>query len=771
MKQVILSYRTGALSVVDVPAAAIRQGMVLVRNVNSVVSAGTEKLVIDLAQKSLAGKALARPDQVKRVINKARTDGILEAYQRAANRLDTPVPLGYSCAGEVATIGDGITEVHVGDRVACAGQGYASHAEIVCVPKNLCARIPDAVNFESASFVMLGAIALHGVRMAQPTLGERVVVLGLGLLGQITVQILRAAGCHVFGVDLVPEKVSLAQELGAEEGTVIGRDNVGAAVAEFTQGVGADAVLILAGTASNQPIEMAGEICRERGRIVAVGAVRLDVPRNLFYEKELSVVVSRSSGPGIYDPQYEQKGIDYPLPYVRWTQRRNMEEFLELVAQGQVKLAPLITHRFPIERATEAYDLLLGKTKRLYIGVLLTYPTDGGRVPTTVEAMRHVDLRPADQISHPAGRTNGELDTVNIGLIGAGLFAKTTLLPALRKVSNVHLRGVVTATGTSARHIGDKFRFDYCTTDYRELLNDPDIECVLIATRHNLHAPLAVEALQAGKHVFVEKPLALNLDELRQVVEVYQQTRKTGREGEREGSPARPLNLSLPLLVVGFNRRFSPFAVQAKQWLTPRTEPLVINCRVNAGFVPGDTWVHDPVDGGGRIIGEVCHFVDLIQYFTDSVPVRVYAEAISNNSAYFSSDNVVITLKMADGSVATITYAASGDRAFPRERVEILGSGNVCVIDNFKSLSFVSGGKTRRKRNLLSLDRGHEAELKALASALRDGTPLPVTVRDHVYTTLTTFCIEESLRKGQPVGVDISQVMGLDVSKDEDPAP
>lgn len=342
-----------------------------------------EKLVADVTQKNLIVKALARPDQVKRVIKKARTEGILEDYRRAAKRLDTPVPLGYSCAGAVIAVGDGVSELRVGDRVACAAQGYASHAEVVCVPRNLCVRVPDGVDWESAVFVMLGAIALHRVRMARPALGERVVVVGLGLLGHITVQILRAAGCHVFGVDLVPQKASLARELGAEGGAVIGQDDVSAAVAEFTHGVGADAVLILAATASNQPIEMAGEICRERGRIVALGAVRLDVLGNLFYHKELSILVSRSSGPGIYDPQYEEKGVDYPLAYVRWAQRRNMEEFLYLIARGQVNLAPLVTHRFPIARATEAYDLLLGKVKEPYIGVVLTYaesPGPGRRV-------------------------------------------------------------------------------------------------------------------------------------------------------------------------------------------------------------------------------------------------------------------------------------------------------------------------------------------------------------------------------------------------------
>ncbi|MBI4454647.1 MAG: bi-domain-containing oxidoreductase [Acidobacteria bacterium] len=742
MRQVILSYKTGTLTVADVPPPLVRPGAILVKNVKSAVSSGTEKLVMDLARKSLIGKVLARPDQVRRVIDKVRTDGILEAYQQVANRLDSPVPLGYSCAGEIIAVGDVVSGFRVGDRVACAGQGYASHGEIVCIPKNLCVPIPATVDYESAAFVMLGAIALHGVRMAKPQLGERVVVLGLGLLGQITAQILKAAGCHVLGVDIEADKVSLARRLGAEAGSVMVKDDVIAAVAEFTGGVGADAVLILAGTTSNQPIEVAGEISRERGRIVAVGAVRLDIPRNLFFEKELGVIVSRASGPGTFDSQYEERGLDYPVSYVRWSQQRNMEEFLELISRGQVDLGPLITHRFPIEHASEAYDLLLGRKKEPYIGVLLSYdPKEEQRLPAT--GLLSINQAPVPKkASRPSARKARQ--PTKVGLIGAGLFAKTTLLPALKGISNIKLSAVASATGSSARHVGDKFGFEYCTADYRELLRCSDIDCVFICTRHHLHAPMAVEALRAGKHVFVEKPLALTLAQVYDVIDAVKD------QGSRR------------LLMVGFNRRFSPFSVQAKQWLTPRTEPLIINCRVNAGFVPKDSWVHDPVEGGGRIIGEVCHFVDLIQYLTDSVPTRVYAEAISGASVFSAQDNVVITLKLADGSVATITYTAAGDRAFPRERIEIFGGGAACAIDNFRSISFRKKGSRKNKRNLLRLDRGHGAECEAFFAAIRGENPLPVDFNEYVYTTLATFATEESLRCGVSIPVNPGALRGVE---------
>lgn len=722
MKQVVQNYRTGELRVADVPAPVLRPEGVLVRNSRSIVSVGTEKLMMDLARKSLLGKALARPDLVKQVINKVRTDGLLEAYRQAVHRLDSPVPLGYSCAGTVIAVGNGVEGVEVGSRVACFGSGYASHAEVVFVPKNLYALVPDGVSFDEAAFAGVGAIALHSVRCSRAGLGERVVVIGLGLLGLIAVQLLKASGCRVCGVDLDPDKVRLAGELGADV-TVVGTADVVPAVEAFTGGVGADAVIVLASSADSQPVELAAEVARDRARIVVPGMVKLDLPRKVFYEKELELVVSRSAGPGIYDPTYERKGVDYPLPYVRWTEQRNMQEFLHLVAAGKVRLGPLITHRFSIDEAERAYDLIQqGKEK--YIAVLLTYPET--QAPPT----------PRVELRLPAARARA--DAVRLGVVGAGLFANTTLLPILKGMPGVVLRGIATASGFTGQHAGRKFGFEYCTTDYRQILEDPEIDCVLILTRHNLHARMVVDALRAGKHVFVEKPLALTTDELRQVVSAY------------ESNPR--------ILMVGFNRRFSPFTRRARE-LMSRTGPLFIHCRVNAGPVPRDSWVVDAGEGGGRILGEVCHFVDLAQYLAGANPVRVYTVGLRDGSGKVSAEDVSVTLNLADGSVAHIGYVACGDKAFSRERVEIFGGGSVCVIDDFRRLIHVSGG-SRRTMRAMNVDRGHRAELEAFISAVSGKTPPPVSIGEYIATTVATIATQQALVRGEPVPVNVQEFLG-----------
>lgn len=607
MKQVIQNYKTGDLGLVETPMPALKSGGILVRNVNSLVSAGTEKLMIGLAKKSIMGKARARPDLVKQVVSKIKSDGLIETYKQAMGRLDSPVPLGYSCAGRVKQVGKSASEFKENDRVACFRDTYASHAELVYVPKNLAVKIPDNVSYEEAAFVALGAIALHAVRCAEVSLGESVAVIGLGLLGLLTVQLLSTSGCDVFGIDPKKDKMELAKQLGAR--TVMNpNEDIAQRISSLTDGNGADSVIIFASTDSNQPIEQAAEIARERGNIVVPGMVGLDIPRKIFYEKELNLVVSRSTGPGIYDPDYEEKGQDYPISYVRWTQKRNMQQFLKLVADGKVKLDNLITHRFSIDKALDAYKMIMENTEP-YIGVLLEYDTQ-----------RPLSSRVVIEKEKKRRKAKDEL---GIGLIGAGQYTMGTLLPALKKV-DIPFRpvGVATASGSSGRHAAGKFGFDYCTTDYRELLNDEDIDAVLITTRHNLHAQMAAQALEAGKDVFVEKPLAMNMDELAQLIPV------------EDKSPGR--------VMAGFNRRFSPFAVRAKELFGPVSEPIVINCRVNAGYIPRDSWIHDPQQGGGRIIGEVCHFVDLIQYLSDSLPESVYAECISgNNEAMPDEDNLV----------------------------------------------------------------------------------------------------------------------------------
>jgi len=760
MKQVWQCYRDGNLKLTEVPTPRSQRGCVLVRTVASIVSVGTEKYLLELARKSLVGKALARPDLVRQVIAKAQAEGILEAWRQAMGRLDTPVPLGYSSAGVVIDVGPCVEGFSVGDRVACAGSGYAGHAEVVSVPINLCVKIPPAVNrgaeeqgstgageqhlrtsapphlrtFEEAAFVAVGAIALEAVRMARVSLGETVVVIGLGLLGQIAVQLLNAAGCHVIGMDISPQKAEMALQHGAEA-VATDYHQLSAICHQRTANHGADAVIILAATPSNEPLEQAAELCRERGRIVAAGLVGLEVPRKPFYDKELELVVSRAWGPGLYDPHYTEKGLDYPLAYARWTARRNMEEFLAQLAKGAVRVDHLITHRFPIDRALEAYELIL-EGKEPYIGVLLTYPNepDLSRRVEVISPQSAQRTLSSIEIKTSAPSASSAVGKISVGLIGAGQFATGTLLPAMKGLKGIRFRGVATSTGLSARHVAHKFGFEYCTTDYHEILNDPEIALVFILTRHGSHAHLVAEALRASKHVFVEKPLALNLEQLREVVETFNVQRSN-------------------VLTVGFNRRFSPFTRWLKDRFDGTPEPLAVHCTVNAGPVPPDHWTHDPEQGGGRIIGEVCHFVDLIQYLTGSLPVRVYAETLES-PGYQPSDNVVITLKMANGAVGSITYVAGGDKRYPRERVEVLGGGAVGVIENFKAATFIRGGRKKRVRNWLSVDRGHRGEVEALLSAIRNGGPAPVAFEEYVYTTLATFAIEESLRKGVAVAVD-----------------
>ena len=733
MKQVIQNYRTGKLVVEDVPCPTLRSGRILVRNCCSLISAGTEKRMLEMAKKSLAGKALARPDLVRQVISKARTEGVIEAYRQAMNRLDTPVPLGYSSAGVVIDVAEDVTGFSVGDRVACAGSGFASHADVVSIPENLCVKIPSGVDFEHAAFVALGGIALESVRLAEVSLGERVVVIGLGLLGQLTVQLAKAAGCHVFGVDVIPTKVQMARKHGAAGGAVIGQSDVQKAAREFAPR-GADAVIIMAATPSNDPLELAAAVARERAPIVAGGLVGLHIPRETFFEKELRLIVSRAWGPGVFDASYTERGIDYPFAYARWTAKRNLEEFL---AQRAVTVDHLITHRVPIEQAVETYDLIL-KGQEPYIGILITYPK-AGEGSTEPSKQWHVELKPS-----PSREPSKRLETIGVGVIGAGLFATTVLLPLLKRLTGLRLRGLATTTGLSGHHAAKKFGFSYCTTDYRELLGDEEIDLVMVLTRHGSHARFVAEALRVGKHVFVEKPLAIDREQLRTIVRAYHET--LSESGVQ------------PILFVGFNRRFSPFTQWLKEHLSGVREPLAVHCTVNAGVVPADHWVHDPKQGGGRIIGEICHFIDLIQCFTGSLPTRVGAE-ILDSEVYKPSDNVVVTLKMANGAVGSITYVAGGNKAYPRERVEVFGGGAVGVVENFRSAIFVERKRQRRKRSWAGVDRGHRGEMEALLSALRERNASPVAFEEYVATTLATFAIEESLQKGIPVDVDLESFL------------
>jgi len=721
MKQLIQNYKSGELQLVEVPDPIIRPNGIILNTVNSLISVGTEKLMIDLAKKGYLGKALARPDLVKQVINKIKVDGIVETYKASMSRLDSPVTLGYSSSGTIAEVGEGLN-LKQGERIACFGDGFATHSEKSYVPKNMFVNIPDGVTFEEASFVGLGSIALNAIRLANLTFGESVAVIGLGLLGQLAVQMLKAFGIRVIGIDISESKTKMATDYGCDSTAVIGKDDVNQVVSDFTSGIGADAVIIMAGSKDNKPIELAAEISRDHGRIVACGMVSLDVPRQEFFKKELSVIVSRATGPGKFDSLYENKGIDYPLPYVRWTTQRNMDYFLKLVKAKKIDLSKLISHRYKIEDALQAYEMIL-KGEHPYLGVLLEYPSI--KESSKTEKVKINSFSADNSIKQDDKKTK-----IGIGLIGAGLHANTSILPSLRNNKAIKLVGIADAEGFKGLHTGKKYEFEYCVADYKKLLEDNNIDAVLISTRHNLHAKMIIDSLKSGKHVFVEKPLAMNEQELGEVISVYN---------------AEIFKKHL-CLMVGFNRRFAPFSQKAKI-LLGETNNAVINCRVNAGFVPKESWVHSSDEGGGRVIGEVCHFVDLIQYLAGSLIKKVYAERTQEKG----EDNIVITLSLENGSIATILYASQGDRLLPRERFEVFSGNSACVIDNFKSLFFAKSGKSR-KNSSFNIDRGYNGEFQAFVNSILSQNN-PVSINEYINTTQTTFAVLKSIKTKNTVEI------------------
>ena len=719
MKQVIQDYRHGKLHIDEVPVPLLKDRGVIVRTRCSVVSAGTERAVFEFASQGLVGKARSRPDLVKQVIRKVKSDGLVAAYKASMSRLDVPRALGYSSAGEIIELGASVTGFKVGDRVACAGGGYASHAEIVYVPRNLMVKIPEGVSDVDAAFATIGAIALQGVRVADLRLGERVVVIGLGLLGLLAVQIIKAAGCMVLGTDLNEDRVKLSLDLGADSAVTTDPDTLKEAVMAFTLGRGADAVIVTAATRSNAPTELAGEISRLKGRVVAVGDVGMNIPRRIYYPKELEYRVSMSYGPGRYDPNYEEKGIDYPYAYVPFTEQRNMETFLQLVKEGKVTPGRLITHRFSILEAEKAYEMIKTEGSGKYLGVVFTYPDE-------TPVSRRVDLKTGER------RTSTEA-TVRLGMIGAGNYAKLMLLPHLSKMKDVELCGVCTSTGMSGKHVARKYGFRFCTTDSEEIFKSKDINAVVIATRHNLHAELAMRALASGKHVFVEKPLATNEEELARMVEAVRSSDK--------------------LIMVGFNRRFAPLVVEAKKVFAGHAGPLSMIYRVNAGAIPSDHWTQDPEEGGGRVIGEVCHFVDLLQFLCGSKPESVYALAAGNGDSGLPEDNLSITIRFEDGSIGTTAYFSTGDKAIPKEYIEIYGEGKTFIIEDFRRARFASGGDVRVIRGK-GQDKGQRGELLAFAEAILGKRPAPIPFEELVYTTLTTFRILDSIRERREVSVE-----------------
>jgi polar amino acid transport system substrate-binding protein len=710
MKQVIQNFKTGELSVADVPAPALASGCVLVRNQFSLVSAGTERSTVSTAQASLLGKARQRPDLVKQVLDTLKKEGFTETLKRVRTKLETLKELGYSSAGTVLASMDTRGAFKPGDRVACGGGGYASHAGIVAVPQNLVVKVPEVVGLDAAAFTTLGAIAMQGVRQANPRLGELICVIGLGLLGQITAQILRANGCQVFGVDTSESMVALAAKTSCHAARSRSDTGLDSAFDAFTGGHGFDAVIITAATPSADPIELATATLRQKGTIVVVGAVPMNIPREpYFYKKELEMKISCSYGPGRYDHAYEEEGHDYPYGYVRWTENRNMAAFVQLLENKSVDVRPLITHSFEIEQAEKAYDLVTGKTQERHIAILLHYP--------------EVQTPPA---THKTVAAPSPAAPVGIGFIGAGSFAQKFLIPYARQGGP--LVSVVTSRGITARSVGEKFQFRSYSTEPRDVLENPDINAVFIATRHDSHASLAAAALKAGKNVFVEKPLAIGEEEFAQVVDVA-----------RRKPDCR--------LMVGFNRRFSPLARQAREVFRSVAGPLVIHYRVNAGFIPMDHWTQT-AQGGGRILGEVCHFVDLMQFLADSAPVSVFAQSVSaENSKMPDQDNVAITMRFQNGSLGQIVYLACGEKLLAKERIEIFGGGQTFIVDDFRVGEHYANGACRK---LKTPGKGHQEEVQAFLEAIRNGRPSPIPLDSLVQTTAATFAILDSLRTGLP---------------------
>lgn len=714
MRQILQSYRTGELSVAEVPAPGLEPACLLVATHASLVSVGTERMVLKLAQKSLLGKARERPDLVKKVIERVARDGVVATGRAVFNKLDQAIPLGYSSVGRVLAVGEGVSGFSVGDRVACAGAKIANHAEINLVPHTLAVRVPDSVDDETAAFVTVGAIALQGIRTAQPTLGETFAVIGLGLIGQITCQLLRASGCRVLGIDLDEKKVALARQLGCDAAVTRGSDVVHMAES-LTSGRGVDGVLITAATASNDPVDLAGNLCRDRGRVVVVGAVGMNVPRRPYYDKELSFWQSRSYGPGRYDPVFEELGIDYPIGYVRWTEQRNMEAFLEQCASGRVGLSGLVTHRFEIDKADDAYKLIAEDESAL--GVVLRYPM-------TAASARTVEL------PKPKGH-RADAD-VRVSLLGAGAFATGTLLPALAALDDVRLVCVASARGVSARHVATKYGFMRCSTDSEEAIADRDANVVVISTRHDLHAEQTAAALRAGKHVFVEKPLALDREGLALV------------EKAANGAPG--------LLMVGFNRRFAPLARELRDFFASRRQPLVLHYRVNAGPIPASSWIHDPAIGGGRLLGEGCHFIDLVSFITGSPATSMFTRGVASSGTARADDNFTISMSCADGSIATITYVATADPTVSKERIEVLGDNAWAQLDDFRVLTLRRQGKDR-VISKLSQNKGHSAEVAAFVDAVRGRAQAPIPLAQLFASTRATFAAFESLGSGLPVEV------------------
>jgi predicted dehydrogenase/threonine dehydrogenase-like Zn-dependent dehydrogenase len=706
VKQVLI--KKGKAYTDDVPAPMVNKDSILVKVYYSCISAGTEISSLMSSGNSKIKDVLSDPNKVVKAIDHVKKEGLSRTIQKAQGKFEEAEQIGYSASGVAIKIGDNIKDIKVNEKVACAGAGIANHAEYIEVPGNLLVKIPDDVDFDSASTVALGAIALQGVRRANVTLGEYVAVIGLGILGQITVQLLKANGCRVIGVDLDERRLQKALELGMNKGTNPENDDILKIATSFSNGYGIDAVIITAATNSKAPLAQAFQMCRKKGRVVLVGVVGMEINREDMYKKELDFLIATSYGPGRYDEQYEQKGIDYPYAYVRWTENRNMEEYLKLIADQKINIKPLIEQEYKIEDAPLAYEeLMTSETKPLI--TLLKYKQE--------------EEQPARKVavqSKPIER-NG---TINVAIVGAGRFAKETHLPNLMKLKNIYnIHAIMSKTGSNAKTTAQQFGAKYATTDYEEILGDKDIDAVFITTRHNLHAKMAMAALRAGKAVFLEKPMALNKEELDGLITTIHETQKP--------------------FMVGFNRRFSKFAREAKKQLAERINPMIINYQMNAGYIPYNHWVHTE-EGGGRIIGEACHIFDLFNYFIDAEVESIFVEKITPKTEYYSAqDNIVVTLKYKDGSVCTLTYTGLGSNQYPKEFCQIYNDGKIIIIDDYRSLE--GYGLKLKKIKSTEPGKGRYEELVEFANYLKGNIQPPIPLWQLIQATEISFMVDESL--------------------------
>ena len=715
MKQVAQNLKKGTITLEELPVPACKSGGLLVKTHYSAISVGTETMKLKNADMSYLQMAKAKPEQVKEVLNTLAQQGPIATYRKVMNKLDSLSPLGYSLAGEVIEIGKNVENFKIGDLVSCGGAGYANHAEINFIPKNLCAKIPGNVDLKEASLTTIASISMQGLRQANVQIGENVAVIGLGLLGQILIQLIKANGCNPFGIDIDTEKCAMAEKNGAIYTSISSKLNP-EEILSMTNGYGCDAVIITTGTQSNEPIILAGKIARDKARIIDIGITKMDLPWELYYHKELDFRFSRSYGPGRYDPGYEEGGNDYPVGYVRWTEQRNMESIIKLLELKKIDLSKLITHEFNFLEAEDAYSSIKdGKEK--YLGVILKYDT------SKEHKIKKIEL----------SKTLVKPDTISLGVIGAGNYPSTMLFPYLTGRKDVKLTGICTATGINAKSKAEKFKFDYATTDYHSLIQDEKINTVLIATRHNQHAQMIIDAIKNKKNVYVEKPLAINIDELKEINKNYQKS-----------------NINI---MVGYNRRYAPSIQYIKKQLKP-SSTYSVYYQVNAGYIPKDNWYQSP-EQGGRIIGEACHFIDTLQFLLESDPVSVYAESTPTQDMP-EQDNIFITLKFKNGSTAVIAYLADGDKKYSKEKIIITGFRMNIEFDNFKKIKIWKNGKTTEKKYII-IDKGQKNEMITFINSFKEGK-CPINYNSLLINTLTTIQAIKSLKTKTKIDLSLSDI-------------